>query len=103
MKNAILLFLSLLITKPITGFQIASDSTECDSPEAHQFDFWIGEWDINQKIIQKDETWLETKAHTSVLPTLNGCALEAHLSGDVKFFWLRMNKIKPMKGFSEIL
>lgn len=99
MKKIFLLY-SLLFISPAFTFGLNQDITSCDSPEAHQFDFWIGEWNINQKIIQKDGNWLETKAHTSVSTILNGCALEEHWKGDVKFFWLNMQDVKPMKGFS---
>ncbi len=44
------------------------DSTTCDVPESHQFDFWIGEWNINQKILQKDGSYIELKANTIVNP-----------------------------------
>lgn len=100
MKNILPLVLSLFLLKPLVAFQSVVDSTNCNNDEAHQFDFWIGEWDINQTIIQKDGSWIETKAHTSVSPILNGCALEEHWSGDVKFFWMGMDSVKPMKGFS---
>lgn len=100
MKNLFLVVFVLLFVKASYSSGLKTDSSLCNSPEARQFDFWIGEWNINQKIIQKDGTWLETKAHTSVTPILSGCALEEHWRGDVKFFWQSMKEIKPMKGFS---
>lgn len=100
MKKLLIIVFVLLFIRYSYPSDIKKDSSACNSSEAHQFDFWIGKWKIDQKIIQKDSTWLETKAHTSVSPTLGGCALEEHWSGNVKFFWLGMKDIKPMKGFS---
>ena len=100
MKKIIFITLVLLSVKPGYSFKPDKDSSLCSSPEAHQFDFWIGEWNIEQKIIQKDGSWLKTDAHTSVSPILGGCALEEHWTGSVKFFWQGMEDIKTMKGFS---
>lgn len=72
----------------------------CTGPEARAFDFWIGEWDIVQRFLRQDGTWLELPARTSVTTTLDGCALVEHWSGDVLFFWEGMQKPEPMKGFS---
>lgn len=98
LKTIILIFVIML--NPIITFNPQSNSSKCNSEEFHQFDFWIGEWDINQKIIQKDGSWLETSAQTSVTSILNGCALEEHWKGDVRFFWLGMEKVETMEGFS---
>jgi hypothetical protein len=68
--------------------------------EARAFDFWIGDWNIQQKILQKDGTWLELKARTSVSKTLNGSALIEHWEGQVQFFWEGMQKPELMKGLS---
>ncbi len=77
-----------------------SDTSSCNSPEARQFDFWIGSWDINQKILRQDGSWIELKASTTVSPLLNGCALEEHWTGQVQFFWLGMTHPEEIKGFS---
>ena len=102
MKNIITIFCFFILIEPVMAVQNSSteDTVTCDSPESRQFDFWIGDWDIQQKIIKKDGTWLEAKAHTSVILILNGCALEEHWEGDVKFFWSGMQNFEHMKGFS---
>ena len=44
--------------------------------EARQFDFWIGEWDVNLRRIQEDNTWVDwkkSKAHIHRI--LNGRAI----------------------------
>jgi hypothetical protein len=48
-------------------------SSPCDTAEAHQFDFWLGEWDI---------TWGMTgKGKNSVRKILGGCAIEETFDG----------------------
>jgi hypothetical protein len=58
-----------------------SDSTEqqnvpCDSPEFRQFDFWIGEWDVQNQQGKAAGT-------SFITPVLNGCAIheEWHSAG----------------------
>lgn len=72
----------------------------CNSPEVRQFDFWLGDWDIDQNILQADGTWLELSAKTHVEKDLEGCALIEHWEGKVQFFWEGMKKPEPMHGLS---
>jgi hypothetical protein len=72
----------------------------CDSPAAREFDFWIGEWTIRQRILAADGGWHELDARTTVEPTLDGCALVEHWRGDVQFFWQGMERPEPMRGLS---
>jgi hypothetical protein len=54
-----------------------------------QFDFWIGEWDVNLKILQKDLTFKDSvRAHTSIYSILGGKAI------------LELWDSKPIKGYS---
>ncbi len=75
-------------------------TADCLAPEHHQFDFWMGDWTIKQKILRADDRWFEADATTKVSPTLGGCALVEHWSGDVLFFWEGMEKAEPLEGFS---
>jgi len=77
-----------------------SNQKRYDSPESHEFDFWIGDWIIRQKILRQDGTWLELDAKTSVSPALDGFALVEHWEGEVQFFWEGMQSVEPMKGLS---
>lgn len=79
---------------------VVQETGACAAPEARQFDFWIGDWDIRQRILQQDGTWLELEASTSVSPALEGCALVEHWSGTVQFFWEGMTEPEPMEGLS---
>ncbi len=67
---------------------------------ARQFDFWIGTWKIEQKILRKDGSWLRLHATTSVSPAIDSNALVEHWEGDVEFFWEGMNKPEHMSGLS---
>ncbi len=76
------------------------EQVRCHSPEARAFDFWLGDWRIEQKILRQDGTWLELDAKTSVSPALDGCALIEHWEGSVQFFWEGMQSVEPMQGLS---
>ena len=57
--------------------------------EARQFDFWIGKWDVNLRMIQKDLSWRDSvKATVEIYPILDGKAI------------LELWDSKPIKGFS---
>jgi hypothetical protein len=95
------LFLSIGVCATLGAIMpSATSSAECSNPEYHQFDFWIGQWDIKQKILKADGTWFEADARTNVSPILDGCALIEEWQGDVLFFWEGMEKPEPLKGFS---
>lgn len=72
----------------------------CNSPEARVFDFWIGDWNIQQKILSQDGTWLDLQAKTSVATDLDGCAILEHWEGSVQFFWEGMQAPESIKGLS---
>lgn len=68
--------------------------------QANAFDFWIGDWHIQQNILQQDGTWLILEAKTTVSPTLDGRALIEHWEGRVQFSWEGMEAPEAMKGLS---
>lgn len=88
------LFIFSLVVMPVAA--MASGA----GVQARAFDFWIGEWNIQQKILQADGSWLELNAKTSVAPGLGGAALVEHWEGEVKFFWEGMQEAEPMRGLS---
>ena len=62
------------------------------SPDpARRFDFWIGEWDVNLRMLQDDLTFEDSvAARASIYPILDGKAiLELWDSGPIKGFSLR--------------
>lgn len=78
---------------------VAAEPSRCPAPEAHQFDFWIGEWNVRN--LQRsprhldDPAWGATgNATDRVYAILGGCAIvehwRGHLSwGDVHGFSVR--------------
>ena len=69
-----------------------SDISDPWKSEKHrEFDFWIGEWDVNLRIKQPDNTWKDSvKAKTKIYPILDGKAiLELWDSPSIKGFSVR--------------
>lgn len=92
--GAIVIALSIVTQAP------AQPRGPCATAGARAFDFWIGEWEISQRILRQDGSWIELPARTSVRAALDGCALVEQWSGEVLFFWEGMKTAEPMKGFS---
>lgn len=58
-------------------------------PEARQFDFWLGEWDVNLRIRQEDGSWPDSvQAVARIHPVLDGKAV------------LELWDSEPIKGYS---
>lgn len=54
------------------GWSVSADLP----PESRQFDFWVGEWDVNLRTLQDDLTWADAhQAVARVYPILRGKAL----------------------------
>lgn len=102
MKNPTLfsIFVFLVYASAALAQNENSTISSCDETESRQFDFWIGEWAIKQKILKADGKWFEAEAETSIQPVMGGCALAEHWSGEVLFFWEGMKKPKSIKGYS---
>lgn len=83
-----------------TADVVAQARGGCAAPAARAFDFWVGEWDVLQRILRRDGTYLELPASTAVSAALDGCALVERWSGAVQFFWEGMDAPAPMKGLS---
>ena len=67
------------------GFPVAPDLPE----PSRQFDFWVGEWDVNLRTIQEDGSWKDTiAAEARIYPILEGKAV------------LELWDSQPIKGFS---
>ena len=83
---------------PLALAQLADPA--CTSPEARQFDFWLGDWTIEQRILRQDGSYAEFPARTSVRPTAAGCALIEEWRGTVQFFWTGMDAPAELHGLS---
>jgi hypothetical protein len=64
------------------GGQLHSQSVSCSSPEASQFDFWLGEWKLDWKN-EKGETESGTNF---ISKSLGGCVVEENFSTSDKTF-----------------
>ena len=71
-----------LMGAPLLGFPdqraFAQDFPVASSlpAEARQFDFWIGEWDVNLRVRQDDATWKDShQAVARIYPVLGGKAV----------------------------
>ena len=83
------------------GFPTASGAQEPALPfpvssslpaEARQFDFWVGEWDVNLRVRQPDGSWADQhRATAHIYPILNGKAVLELWSED---------RVQGIKGFS---
>ncbi len=87
--------LTLFSSQPVVGEKgIAAESwSACPAPEARQFDFWVGEWDVVNRRLTDDGKWFEAgTATTRVYSILDGCAIVEHWRGNLGE--------RSIKGFS---
>lgn len=98
-KTSILLIVILsIISTLLCSFNPILENNRLAQGQA--FDFWIGNWNINQKILTADGSYLRFPARTSVSPALDSLALVEHWEGQVQFFWEGMKKPENIKGLS---
>lgn len=66
--------------------QASQTPASCPAPEARQFDFWIGEWNVRnrQSPPANPGRWYDTGTATDrVYPVVDGCAIIEHWRGTV--------------------
>ena len=91
----LLLFVGCLSQHPVvaqsTGISEAWQVKPGESNHFREFDFWIGKWDVNLRMIQPDHSWKDSvQAKVEIYPILNGKAiLELWDSSSIKGFSLR--------------
>lgn len=72
-----------------SGLELESSQALEHPPEARQFDFWLGKWDVNLRILQDDLEWKDSiAAEAHIISILNGKAI------------LELWDSVPIKGFS---
>jgi hypothetical protein len=69
----------------------------CDYTE---FDFWLGEWNIQQEILEKNGNYLKLHANNTVEKIVGDCAILEKWNGDVQFFWEGMNEPEKLSAMS---
>lgn len=72
-----------------------------DTGAAHDFDFWLGDWTLAQRIWSGDgETFERYTAQNQVRAIEGDGALVETFEGDVRFFWLGMQQPARIRGVS---
>jgi len=87
-KPTIVLLASILISISITSFaqqttSPANNPPPCSQPEARQFDFWIGEWEL--------EWGNGSKGRNIIEKTLDGCVIVEDFDGSPAISLLGMS------------
>ncbi len=102
------LFTSVLICSGATGQALAQGLDEV-APEwrfeaARQFDFWIGEWDVNLRVRQEDFSWQDKlSSRAKIYRILDGKAiLEFWDSATIKGYSLRYYDSEKKKWVIEL-
>ncbi len=93
-KAALAVLFILAITLSVTVAQAQTDDKPCSSKEASQFDFWVGNWQLNWK-----DTDGTVKTGTNVTTKiLGGCVIEENFtSGDGTFIGRSVSVYNPAK------
>jgi hypothetical protein len=72
-----------------------------DDEAARDFDFWLGDWTLEQRIWSGDGDQFESYTARNQVRAIEGDgALVENLEGDVRFFWLGMQEPAHMRGVS---
>lgn len=92
MKKKILYLFSIFIFS--SSFALAQKD------KSREFDFWIGEWNIEQHIRNQNGDWLEFLATTKVESIVEKNVIVENWAGKVQFFWKGMNSPQKISGYS---
>lgn len=83
---------SAAATNSATGTPVApAPKRACDAPEAHQFDFWIGDWNVTTPDGKQAGT-------NRIDAVLGGCAIQEHWAGVRGMTGTSLNMFIPSKG-----
>ena len=70
-----------------------------EAPGAHAFDFWLGTWNVAQRI-RAGDGYERYAATDRVTPTRRGCVVAEDWRGTVRFPWAGMKAPGPLHGAS---
>lgn len=79
-----------LLGSGLAYHKLPSPSSRCQEPEARQFDFWLGTWEVENRQRSPsrptDPTWLPTGTfRTHVASRMDGCVLVEQSWGDLVY------------------
>ncbi len=81
-RNVILFFVFLLASGMVPTPTRADDLVATGPDVERQFDFWIGEWQVNNRFLGPDGEWYDRgTARATIVPILDGRALVERWSG----------------------
>lgn len=87
-RSVMVVVLACVLPAVVWSQQPIGGTPACDRPEAREFDFWIGEWDVHNRHRAQgsDTTWYETgTASDRVYAAVGGCAIVEHWYGKLSF------------------
>lgn len=68
---------------------------------ARAFDFWLGDWELDQRIWSgRGDDFEHYRGANQVRLIQDGGALVENFAGRARFFWLGMEEAEPMRGVS---
>jgi hypothetical protein len=71
------------------------------SSAARAFDFWLGDWNLQQRIWSgRGDRFEPYTAQNQVRLIEDGGAVVENFTGNARFFWLGMEQPAPIRGFS---
>lgn len=86
---------------PVLALIVAASGPRlCDGGVYDQFDFWLGDWKIEQRVHQPDGKVEIYPAHTNVTRSLDGCVITEHWRGTTRLFWYGMQQPEVLWGYS---
>lgn len=74
----------------VVASAVAQDSGQCADERSHQFDFWIGEWEVH--------SGEELAGHNTIEPILDGCVLQETWTGARGSAGSSFNFFNPQTG-----
>ncbi len=88
----------VIVLNAITGTVSAQNQTQCSDPEASEFDFWLGDWNLSWK----DSEGKTQTGRNKINKILGGCVIEEDFSTeDGSFTGRSFSVYNPTKGYWE--
>jgi hypothetical protein len=98
MRLSSMLAIATVAAIPVIG--TGAGVAPCAAPAYHQFDFWVGRWQVEQEILGPDGAYARFPATDRVERAAGGCAIVEHWQGLVRFSWEGMTAPDSLYGLS---